>query len=84
MVRVVKPGRWVLLKHVIDEGEHEGYVGLHDWNFRIEDGRFVIWNRGAGSTLTSASLRPPASSPSWWTRRATPGSGSGSAAGRTS
>ena len=45
MVRVVKPGRWVLLKHVIDEGEHEGYVGLHDWNFRIEDGRFVIWNR---------------------------------------
>ena len=45
MVRAVKPGRWVLLKHVIDEGEHEGYVGLHDWNFRIEDGRFVIWNR---------------------------------------
>ena len=45
MVRAVKPGRWVLLKHVIDEGEHEGYGGLHDWNFRIEDGRFVIWNR---------------------------------------
>lgn len=30
---------------MIDEGEHEGYGGLHDWNFRIEDGRFVIWNR---------------------------------------
>jgi SAM-dependent methyltransferase len=44
MVRAVKPGRWVVLKHVIDEGEHEGYGGLHDWNFRIEEGRFVIWN----------------------------------------
>lgn len=45
MVRAVKPSRWVLLKHVIDEGEHEDYGGLHDWNFRIEEGRFVIWNR---------------------------------------
>ena len=45
MVRTVKPCRWVLLKHVIDEGENEGYGGLHDWNFRIEAGRFVIWNR---------------------------------------
>jgi hypothetical protein len=45
MVRAVKPGRWVLLKHVIDEGEREDYGGLHDWNFRIDEGRFVIWNR---------------------------------------
>ena len=45
MLRAVKPGRWVLLKHVIDEGEREDYGSLHDWNFRIEEGRFVIWNR---------------------------------------
>ena len=44
MVRAVKPGCWVVLKHVIDEGENESYCGLHDWNFRLESGRFVIWN----------------------------------------
>jgi SAM-dependent methyltransferase len=44
MLRVVKPDRWVVLKHAVDEGEREAYVQLHDWNFNIEDGRFVIWN----------------------------------------
>lgn len=45
MLRAVRPGCWVVLKHTIDEAETEGYGSLHDWNFRIEDGRFLIWNR---------------------------------------
>ncbi len=45
MLRTVRPGGWVVLKHTIDEAETESYGSLHDWNFRIEDGRFVIWNR---------------------------------------
>src|SRR5207344_2449216 len=45
MVRAVKPGAWVVLKHAVDEAETQSYGSLHDWNFRIEDGRFVIWNR---------------------------------------
>jgi SAM-dependent methyltransferase len=45
MTRAAKPGAWVVLKHTLDEGEREGYCGLHDWNFNIEGRRFVIWNR---------------------------------------
>jgi SAM-dependent methyltransferase len=43
MVKVTKPGCVVLLQHAINEGEHEGYGGLHQWNFCIRDGRFTIW-----------------------------------------
>lgn len=43
MVKVAKPGSVVLLQHAINEGEHEGYGGLHQWNFCVRDGRFEIW-----------------------------------------
>ncbi len=46
MVKLVKPGRAVVLDHVIDEGERMRYAGLHQWNFRADDGRFVIWRPG--------------------------------------
>ncbi len=45
MLRTVKPGCWVVLKHTVDEAETEAYGSLHDWNFRLENGRFLIWNR---------------------------------------
>jgi len=45
MLRVVKPGCCVLLRHFVDEGEHGGYGGFHQWNLRAQNGRFVIWNR---------------------------------------
>lgn len=44
MTRVVKPGCWVVLKHTVDEAETEEYSQLHDWNFNVDSGRFVIWN----------------------------------------
>jgi SAM-dependent methyltransferase len=43
MLRVVKPGGVVLIEHATDEGEFMRYAGPHQWNFRVEDGRFVIW-----------------------------------------
>jgi SAM-dependent methyltransferase len=43
MVKVTKPGCVVLLQHAINEGEHEGYGGLHQWNFCVREGRFTIW-----------------------------------------
>jgi SAM-dependent methyltransferase len=43
MVRLVKDGRFVALRHVPNEGEHQYYRGLHQWNFDVEEGEFVIW-----------------------------------------
>jgi SAM-dependent methyltransferase len=46
MLAVVKPGGVVLLEHAIDEGEYMEYAGPHQWNFRAEDERLVIWRPG--------------------------------------
>jgi len=46
MLAVAKPGHFVLLEHAIDEGEHMQYEGPHQWNFREEEGHFVIWRPG--------------------------------------
>jgi SAM-dependent methyltransferase len=46
MLTLVKPGSVLLLEHAIDEGEFMEYAGPHQWNFRAEEGRFVIWRPG--------------------------------------
>jgi SAM-dependent methyltransferase len=43
MVEVVKPGRFVVLRHLRREAQRNLYRGLHQWNFDIEEGGFVIW-----------------------------------------
>lgn len=35
----------VVLNHFPDEGEHERYLGMHQWNISERDGHLVIWNR---------------------------------------
>jgi SAM-dependent methyltransferase len=47
MLRVVKPGGHVVLDHRADEGELMRYTALHQWNFRADDGRFIIWRPGS-------------------------------------
>ena len=43
MVDIVKNGCYVLLEHRPDEAETENYVGLHQWNFSMNDnGDFII------------------------------------------
>ncbi|HEY1739547.1 MAG TPA: methyltransferase domain-containing protein, partial [Acidimicrobiia bacterium] len=45
MVRIVKPGGAAMLEHAPDEAEEENYLGLHQWNLRCENGRFIVWRR---------------------------------------
>jgi SAM-dependent methyltransferase len=42
MLAVVKPERFVYLWHFANEGLHEGYHGLHQWNFDVRDGDFIV------------------------------------------
>jgi len=44
MVQVVKPGGYVVLRHRPNEAIGAAYAGLHQWNFDVRGGRFVIWN----------------------------------------
>lgn len=44
MIAMVKPGGSVFLTHFRNEGHENGYYGLHQWNFDIRGGAFVVWN----------------------------------------
>lgn len=57
MVSVVRPGGYVVMDHMIDEGAHQDYAGLHQWNLRAENGRLILWNRTQRYDLTK-SLAP--------------------------
>ncbi len=46
MLTLVRPGRFLMLEHALDEGEFMQYAGPHQWNFREEGGRFIIWRPG--------------------------------------
>jgi SAM-dependent methyltransferase len=52
MVAVVRPGGYVLLRHVRREAEHQNYSGFHQWNLDIEDDHLVLWNRVSKHDLT--------------------------------
>ena len=43
MVQLVKEGRFVVLRHLRRVARRNLYRGLHQWNFDIEQGEFVIW-----------------------------------------
>jgi SAM-dependent methyltransferase len=47
MLKVVRIGGLILLRHHRNEAEHENYKGFHHYNFDCVDGRFVIWGRSA-------------------------------------
>ena len=42
MIKVAKVGKTTLLIHQENEGVKEKYVGLHHWNFTVENGDFII------------------------------------------
>jgi len=44
MLEVVRPGGCVVLVHFEDEGEKQGYTGLHSSNFHVENGSFILSN----------------------------------------
>lgn len=45
MLTLVKLNCYVLLEHAQNEAENENYIGLHQWNFDIENDNFIIWNK---------------------------------------
>jgi len=57
MISVVKPGGFVITRHVRTEGEHQAYSGFHQWNFDIENGHFVLWNQATKHDVTEAVRR---------------------------
>ena len=52
MIKVVKPGRYVLLRHVPNEAENQRYSGLHQWNFCEKSGDFIISSKWRSTNLT--------------------------------
>lgn len=42
MIAVTRPGGCIVLQHESNEGSNELYRGLHQWNFRQENGDFVV------------------------------------------
>lgn len=45
MLIVTKVGGTIVLSHTIDEAERSHHEGLHQWNFNIENGKFLIWGK---------------------------------------
>lgn len=45
MILVARPGCRVALDHAENEADNEGWAGLHQWNFTIEQGHFIIRGR---------------------------------------
>ena len=45
MFALARVGGAVRLEHSLNEGENQRYQGLHQWNFDVEEGRFVMWNK---------------------------------------
>lgn len=54
MVRVVKRGQYVLLNHFENEADTENHAGMHQWNFTIEKGHFIIRGRDSTTDVTEA------------------------------
>jgi hypothetical protein len=44
MLMVTREGGKIYLGHTQNEAVRENYCGFHQWNFDVEDSRFIIWN----------------------------------------
>ena len=60
MLQVIKDHGSVVLSHMRNEAENEGYSGLHQWNFDVRDGDLILWNRAVEHNV-SEFLRASAS-----------------------
>jgi SAM-dependent methyltransferase len=45
MLEVVRPGGFVVLRHLRNEAATERYTGLHRWNFERRDDELFVWRR---------------------------------------
>lgn len=54
MVLVAKPGCDAVLYHAPNEAETQEYTGLHQWNFTLEEGRFVVTGKHGRTDVADA------------------------------
>ena len=52
MIAVTKPGGWVTLLHHRNEGERQGYRGMHSWNFNMVGDDLMLWKNGHVHNVT--------------------------------
>jgi SAM-dependent methyltransferase len=45
MLVIARQGGRLLLSHLVDEGEAQRYLGLHQWNLRQDNRHLILWNR---------------------------------------
>ena len=48
-----RPGGYIALTSIENEGEREQYAGLHQWNLEARDGTIWLWNRLVRENLLS-------------------------------
>jgi SAM-dependent methyltransferase len=56
MLKVCNYGGYVILRHEVNEGENEGYRGLHQWNFFLDGCCFMIGTRDGAIINVDESL----------------------------
>jgi SAM-dependent methyltransferase len=54
MVRLVKVGGFVVLRHNLNQADSVDYATLHQWNFEEQEGRCIIWREGTHLDLGRA------------------------------
>ena len=57
MLKVTRPGGFLLLRHAEHEGRNNNYSGLHQWDFLCEDGRFIVAGPGRYGPRHDLSVR---------------------------
>ena len=67
MYRVCRPGGKIVVVSVENEGEREGYAGLHQWNLEASDAGIRLWNSVVDRNLLDAI--PSAHTYSWSAER---------------
>ncbi|HEX8920912.1 MAG TPA: methyltransferase domain-containing protein [Pyrinomonadaceae bacterium] len=50
---ITKKDCFALLHHAENEGETQGYSGLHQWNFTARDGNFIIEGAGVATNIST-------------------------------
>ena len=57
MLHVAKEGCYVVLNHNHKEADHQNFEGLHQWDFTVVDGDFII-RRGAREVNVTREIAP--------------------------
>jgi SAM-dependent methyltransferase len=65
MLACAKPGAPLVLVHHPNEAVREGYRGMHQWNFEVVNGEFMIWRPGT-RTNVGETLAPRATVEKTW------------------